>query len=162
MEQQEGSWAGIPACCTGCSLQLQPVANCKQGKLRTATALPLNSVKGTLNLHLRNTSLSRPVFYCAVKIPRASQTHARVSAVPYAASTVKTRLLPLCVVDRGPAQDDPHARVGAVEVVDSQRLFIRGPSNDEHNDILGPAIKTQTLRRDWTKRGDRSCPAHGC
>jgi len=58
------------------------------------------------------------------------------------AESLAIRLLPPGVVDGGPAEDDPDAWVGAVQVVHSQCLLISRPSNDEDNNILGPVIKT--------------------
>lgn len=60
------------------------------------------------------------------------------------AESLAIRLLPPGVVDGGPAEDDPDAWVGAVQVVHSQCLLISRPSNDEDNNILGPVIKTHT------------------
>lgn len=41
-------------------------------------------------------------------------------------------------MDAGPSKYDADPRHGAVEVVNSQRLLIRGPPDDEHDDVLGP------------------------
>lgn len=53
--------------------------------------------------------------------------------------------LPPGVVDGGPAQDDAHAGVGAVQVEHGQSLLVGGPSNEENDNVLRPGIKAQIM-----------------
>lgn len=80
-----------------------------------------------------------------MRIPQEAQTQAHVGSSGY-----PLRPLPFGVVDGGAPQHDAHPRVGAVQVVDGQRLFVGRPSDDEDDDVLGPATKA---------RGSRSNPA---
>lgn len=52
-------------------------------------------------------------------------------------------ILPPGVVDGGPSQDDADAGVGAVQVEHGQSLLVRGPSDEEYNNVLRPGIKAQ-------------------
>lgn len=67
--------------------------------------------------------------------------------------------LPFGVVYRCPSQNDPHSRSGAVQVINCQRLFIGGSSNNKHDDILRPVM--MKIEREYHrlrhKKGTKIC-----
>lgn len=117
--------------------------------MENSTPLPLSSWKCKLNLQLRDLSLSHHEqswiqstdTHFHVGIPQASQ----IPAVPAGlqARSAERWILPPGVVDGGPSQDDADARVGAVQVEHGQSLLVRGPSDEEYNNVLRPGIKAQ-------------------
>lgn len=118
--------------------------------MENSTPLPLSSWKCKLNLQLRDLSLSHHEqswiqstdTHFHVGIPQASQ----IPAVPAGlqARSAERWILPPGVVDGGPSQDDADAGVGAVQVEHGQSLLIRGPSDEEYNNVLRPGIKAQS------------------